>query len=255
MIAVQILEFGNKNKEKIILIHGFITPYQIWNDYINYYKDSYHLIVPILQGHNPNVEEDFISFKKAAAKLEDYYISRYGNRVYAIVGLSMGGIFASQIWQNKKISIEKLIFESSPLLPYNRFMTFILNKLYLMFTHRMQKRDIKLIKLSKNRIISERILNDFLVMIDKIPDITIKKYIYAMGQYKLPNNINSTNTKLYYFYGSQLNEILSKKTAIYLRKYYPNSYIKCFYGKGHCQYTFIESKKLIKILDKVLIKK
>ena len=29
-----ILEFGDKEKDKIILIHGFETPYQIWEKYI-----------------------------------------------------------------------------------------------------------------------------------------------------------------------------------------------------------------------------
>lgn len=32
---MEILEFGNKSKGKIILIHGFESPYQIWNDYID----------------------------------------------------------------------------------------------------------------------------------------------------------------------------------------------------------------------------
>ena len=50
---MEILEFGNKEKDKIILIHGFETPYQIWEKYIEHYKNNYHIIVPILQGHNP----------------------------------------------------------------------------------------------------------------------------------------------------------------------------------------------------------
>lgn len=57
---MEILEFGNKSKEKIILIHGFESPYQIWNDYIDYYKKDFHVIVPLLAGHNPKEKEDFI---------------------------------------------------------------------------------------------------------------------------------------------------------------------------------------------------
>lgn len=74
---MEILEFGNKEKDKIILIHGFETPYQIWEKYIEHYKNDYHIIVPILQGHNPNIKEDFISFEESAKDIEDYIISRY----------------------------------------------------------------------------------------------------------------------------------------------------------------------------------
>ena len=63
---MEILEFGNKEKDKIILIHGFETPYQIWEKYIEHYKKDYHIIVPILQGHNPNMKEDFNSFEESA---------------------------------------------------------------------------------------------------------------------------------------------------------------------------------------------
>ena len=50
------------------------------------------MTIPILQGHNPNMKEDFISFEESA-------------------------------WQNKKLNIDKVILESSPLISYNRLMT------------------------------------------------------------------------------------------------------------------------------------
>ena len=136
---MEILEFGNKEKEKIILIHGFETPYQIWEKYIEHYKNDYHIIVPILQGHNPNMKEDFISFAESAKNIEDYYISRYGNDVFAIYGMSMGGVLTSKIWQNKKLNIDKVILESSPLISYNRLLTSMMTKQYLMLTHKTQE--------------------------------------------------------------------------------------------------------------------
>ena len=54
---MEILEYGDPKNKKIILIHGFQRPYQIWNDYIEYYKNNYFVIVPILEGHNVNDKE------------------------------------------------------------------------------------------------------------------------------------------------------------------------------------------------------
>ena len=69
---MQILEYGNPEQKKIILIHGFESPYQIWNDYIEHYKEKYCVIVPILPGHNVNEKEDFVSFHKCVEELENY---------------------------------------------------------------------------------------------------------------------------------------------------------------------------------------
>lgn len=249
---MKILEFGNKNNNKIILIHGFQSPYQIWEDYVNYYKDRYYIIVPILQGHNPKNKKDFISFEESAKDIENYYISKYGNEVYAIYGMSMGGIVASQLWQNKKLNIEKLILESTPLLRINRFLNMILTKNYLMLTHKVQQRNKKVISQAVNSIISKDKLKYFLKIIDNMSDKTVINYIKAVGKHNLANNINTPNTKVYYYYGTKINEILSKQSAKCIKKNYPNSSIICFKGKGHCEYSLLDSKEMIKELNKIL---
>ena len=249
---MEILEFGDKEKDKIILIHGFETPYQIWEKYIEHYKNNYHIIVPILQGHNPNIKEDFISFEESAKDIEDYIISRYGNNVFAIYGMSMGGVLTSQIWQNKKLDIDKVILESSPLISYNRLMTLMMTKQYLMLTHKTQARDKRVVTQAVNSIIPKDKLDVFLAMMDNMSDTTITNYIRQIGSYKLPSNIDTPNTEVYYYYGTKINELLAKKTAEYIRRNYPNSKIKCFQGKGHCEDSLLNPSVMITELDNVL---
>lgn len=249
---MEILEFGNKEKDKIILIHGFETPYQIWEKYIEHYKKDYHIIVPILQGHNPNMKEDFNSFEESAKDIEDYIISRYGNNVFAIYGMSMGGVLTSQIWQNKKLYIDKVILESSPLISYNKLMTLMMTKQYLMLTHKTQARDKRVITQAVNSIIPKDKLDVFLAMMDNMSDTTITNYIRQIGRYKLPSNIDTPNTEVYYYYGTKINELLAKKTAEYIRRNYPNSKIKCFQGKGHCEDSLLNPSVMITELDNVL---
>ena len=112
---MEILEFGDRNKRKIIFIHGFQCPYQIWEKYIEHYQKDYHIIIPIMPGHNPKKQEKFFSFLQTSRELEDYYISRYGKSVYAIYGMSMGGVLTATLWQNGQLEIEKVIFDGSPL--------------------------------------------------------------------------------------------------------------------------------------------
>ncbi len=46
---MKILEFGDTSKRKIILIHGFQCPWQVWNKYIEYYEKKFHIIVLLCQ--------------------------------------------------------------------------------------------------------------------------------------------------------------------------------------------------------------
>ena len=91
-------------------------------------------------------------------------------------------------------------------------------------------------------------------MMDNMSEETIINYLKEVGKYKLPSNINTPNTNIYYYYGTKIKELLAKKTAKYIKKHYPNSHIICFKGKGHCENSLFKPKEMIKELDKVLIK-
>lgn len=136
VINVEILEFGEKKQKKIILIHGFQSPYQVLNAYINHYQSSFHVIVPIMPGHNPNKKEDFVSFAETAKEIEDYCISNCGDKIFAVLSMSMGGVLAATIWQNKRLKIDKIIFDGSPLVSFNKLYKKMMQSFYLQITHK-----------------------------------------------------------------------------------------------------------------------
>lgn len=249
---MQILEYGNSKNPKIILIHGLECPYQIWTDYINYYQDKFHIIVPILPGHNPEQLEKFTSFENITNQLEEYYIPKYGKEVYAIYGLSMGGIIASIIWQNKNVHIQNLILESAPLLPTSPILTTFITKQYVLVTNLIKKRNSLIIKIAQKTIIPKEKLKYFLKLIDNISITTLTKYSKTTCKYQLAPNINTLKTKLYYIHGTKITELLSKSTAKYIKKNYPNSQIITFKGKNHCENTLLHPTTMIKELNKIL---
>lgn len=251
---MEILEFGNKENKKIILIHGFQSPYQVWDEYIKYYEKDYHIIVPILPGHNPKKKEEFVSFKECAKEIEDYYVSKYGNDVYAIYGMSMGGVLTATIWENKRLNIEKVIFDGSPLVSSNNIIQKFMIKFYIDITHKSQRREQKTLEQAVNNIIARDKLEYLLQVLDSISDDTIINYIKDIGKFKLSNNIDTKNTAIYYYHGTKSNEMLAKKSAKYIKKYYPTANIICFKGNGHCEHSLFNTKQMIKELDKVFQK-
>ena len=89
------------------------------------------------------MKEDFISFSEDAKQLEDYMISNYGDKIYGIFGMSMGGVLTATRWQNQRLKFEKVFFDGSPLLSLNSFMKIFTHNFYLKVTHKTQQRDKK----------------------------------------------------------------------------------------------------------------
>ena len=251
---MKILEFGDTSKRKIILIHGFQSPWQVWNEYIEYYKNKFHIIVPIMSGHNIDVKDDFISFAADAKEIEDYILSRYGKEIYAVYGMSMGGVLTATLWQNNRLTFDKVIFDGSPLVSYNKLMKGFMKKFYINITHKSQQRDRKTVEQATKVIISEDNLEYFLEVIDNMSDVTVGNSIDDIADFKLSQSINTPNTTVYFFHGTAFNEMLAKKSAKYVRKYYPTTIVKCFKGKFHCENALFNPDIMISELDEIFDK-
>ncbi len=249
---MEIKTYGNIGNKKLILIHGFESPWQIWEDYIKYYKKDFFVIVPIMPGHNLMQKEDFKSFDKCAKEVEEFCINNFGNEIFAVYGMSMGGVMASFLWKNKKLNIQKLILESSPLTSFGKIVTKVLTKQYLNMTHKVQNGDKKLLKQAVNSMVTEDKLNHFEQLLNNISDKTIINYLNEIEKFTFPINVDTTNTEIFYSYGGKISEFIFKNTAKYIKKHYKKAVITCYNGKGHCEDALIEPKKKIKELNGIL---
>lgn len=250
---MRILEYGNINHPTIMLVHGFESPYQIWHDYIEHYKTKYHILVPILPGHDVQEKSEFVSFDITAKEIEDYCISHSCDHIYAIYGMSMGGVLTSYLWKNKRLSFDMVILESSPLLSFEKWMIQILTKQYLTITRKARERNIKVVRNAINSMVTEEMLDAFLELLDNISDTTIKNYLYGIGQFKLPADIDTPNTQVIYFYGGKVNEFVFRNVAKYIKKHYKNATTICLKGKGHCEDALLHPNKRIEQLSKYII--
>ena len=224
----------------------------MWNKYIEYYKNDFHIIVPIMSGHNPDANEDFISFDSDAKEIEDYILSRYEKNIYAVYGMSMGGVLAATLWQNNRLSFDKVIFDGSPLISLNSFIKQFMKNFYINITHKSQQRDKKTLKQATKMIVSEDNLDTLLAVLDNMSDATIENSIDNIAAFKLKNNINTPDTVVYFFHGTAPNEMLAKKSAKYVKRYYPSTVVKCFKGKFHCENALLHPEIMINELNTVL---
>ena len=93
----------------------------------------------------------------------------------------------------------------------------------------------------------------FVKILDNMSDTTIQNCLSSIANFKLRSDIELYDTKIYYFHGTAMNEMLAKKSAKYVKKHYPTTVVKCFKGKAHCENSIFNQEYMITELDDLLL--
>ena len=241
--------FGKRENSRVVLIHGMQTPWQIWTAQITRLCENYCVIVPALSGHEEDAASAFISLEEEARQIEDYCLQWYGRELYAVCGLSMGGAIAHILWKNQKLRIRNLVMDGAPLVPCGGLMRKIMTQQYLMLTRKSRKRDQRTLENFKKAFLPEAYLDSFLKIADHMSDQSIKNIVSALSRSQLKPGIPAEETNIVYIHGTRVNELLSKKSARRLRRFYPKTVILCFKGDAHCQKAIYAPETWLQVVE------
>lgn len=229
---MQFHSFGNKENKAVILIHGMLTPWQIWNKAAEVFSGEYHVIVPELDGHTENAKSTFISVKDEVQKLTEYIREELNGEVYLLAGLSMGGRIAAQIALDQSLRIENLVIDGAPLMKVNGLLKSIMKNNYLSILDKSRARDPKVEASFKRDFLPEEYWEPFLKIADNMDPQTVGNIIndvFAPFDFaKYPEGM-----KILFMHGTKSNESVSKKGALKMRELNPQMEIKCFDGFAH----------------------
>nr|MCR4689119.1 alpha/beta hydrolase [Saccharofermentans sp.] len=162
--------FGNKEGKTVLLIHGVLTPWQIWSDYIDSFKGEFFVVVPELDAHTQGGPSSFVSAEDEASRISSYIREELGGKVCLLAGLSMGGYIAATIAKDKDISIDNLVLDGAPLLKVNGLLKRVFKKNYISIIRRSKERDPKVIESAKKDFLPERYIDDYLKIADNIDE-------------------------------------------------------------------------------------
>lgn len=163
---MRFIEAGKSNQKILLLIHGMQIPWQVWNEHIKYFSNYYHVIVPILSGHDPEETNTFLSVQEEALKIENFLSLHQKTKIMAICGVSMGGAISTILWKRGNLQIDNLILDGAPLLPYSKIISYIITKQYLYLTTKAKKRDTKTLEKCETNFMPSNYMKYFLDMID-----------------------------------------------------------------------------------------
>ena len=243
--------YGLPENPKMLLIHGVLMPWQIWEPQIQYYKEKYHVLVVELDGHTQDKPSRFVSAEMQAQKIEKYCEDRQIDTFAVVCGLSIGGVIAQILWRHDKLHINHMIIDGAPLVPSGRIASSVMTKAYLKLVHKSQTRDPKTLDMIKKRFLSEQYMEAYLAVVDQVSDTSIENMVYAMCRSELRIDIDN-HTKIVYVYGTKASEILAQKSARTIKDLYPETDVVCFIGDSNCYKAVFEPEAWMSVINEFL---
>ena len=109
-------EYGDNNKDTIMLLHGGGLSWWNYREEAEKLKNSYHIILPILDGHSES-DRSFTSIEDNAQEIVEYITNNYNGHISFIGGLSLGGQILLEILSRKEDICDYAIVESALAIP------------------------------------------------------------------------------------------------------------------------------------------
>lgn len=237
--------FGNKKNKAIMLLHGMLTPWQIWEDAVSVLSKEYYVVVPELDAHTEDMPSRFSSVENEAEQIRDFILQNLGGKLYAFCGLSMGGRIAATLAGMDGIKTKHLVLDGAPLKKMPKILIGFMKKSYISIIDKSKKRDPKVIESCKWDFLPERYHEYFFKIADNMENVSIIRILDSVFS-DFTFKTYDSDMKILFMHGTKGNEIVSKKAAITMKEVNPQTEIRCFDGYAHAQLACFEPQNWIK---------
>lgn len=244
-------EFVDGNKPIMVLVHGVLTPWQIWTPQITSFREHYNIYTIALNAHTEDTASEFVSVLAEAEEIVQYFKAKNINNIDVLCGISLGGKIAHEIWKSGKLNIHNLIMDGAPLVACPKFAINIMIKNYKDIVHKSKVRDTKVIENFKKYFLPEKYLDSYLKIADLMTEKSIENIVASVFAGGKIYGVDS-QSRILFIHGTKGNEVLSKKAAKLVKKYYPATEIVCFKGDAHCYKAIYQPEKWISVVKDFL---
>ena len=234
-------EFLDGSKPVMVLLHGVLTPWQVWMPQIEVFRTEYNIYAIALNAHTEESASEFVSVLAEAEEILAYFEKKGIEAIDVLCGLSLGGKIAHEIWKSGRVPIRNLIMDGAPLVRCPRFAINIMIRNYKDIIHKSKKRDGKVLGRFQ-RFLPETYLNSYLKIADLFTDESVENIansVFAGGDIKEIDH----KTRILFIHGTKANEILARKSAKLMKKHDPAVQVVCFRGDAHCHKVIFQPEK------------
>lgn len=244
-------KFVDGNKPTMVLVHGVLTPWQIWTPQIDSFRPHYNIYAIALNAHTEETASEFISISAEAEEIIAYFENSGIHTIDVLCGLSLGGKIAHEIWKSGRLRIHNLIMDGAPLAACPKFAVKSMIKSYKNIIHQSKERNKKVIA-NFPKFLPEKYWTPYLKIADLFTDNSIENIcnsVFAGGKIVGVDN----QSRILFIHGTKPNEILSRRSAKLMKKYYPITRVVCFQGDAHCHKVFFQPEKWTAVVQDFLL--
>lgn len=240
--------FGNKDSKAIVLVHGMLTPWQIWNTAIKMFSKEYYVIVPELDAHTEEMPTVFHAVEEESEKIREYIMDDLNGQVFLLAGLSMGGRIAATLAKDEDIKIDYLVLDGAPLAKMNGLMKAVLKTNYRTIITKTKKHDEKLMEQAKKEFLPEEMHPYYIKIAENMSMESVDNVINSVFSDFVITKYGS-DMKILFMHGTKGNESVSRKCAIKMKEVNPQTEIRCFEGLAHAELACFRSEQWVKEVE------
>lgn len=230
---MHIHEYGDDRKPILVLIHGMLVPHTVFDEHVARLRERYHVLVPVLDGHDGNSVNDFTTAEQQAARILEHIRAAGYTSIFAVCGISLGGVIAYELWKASTLPIRHLILDGAPLGGSPKWLAAIMRRNYLRIVERSKARDPKTLQDFSQHFLPERFLEDYLLIADTISSESVRAIVAAVSVDRV-RLVTPKDTRVLFMYGDGMSEWLSRRSARRLKKQFPAAELHRMRGQGHC---------------------
>lgn len=216
----------------MFLIHGMLTPWQVWQPQISAFSPDYRIIVPALSAHTEEAPSEFVSLEAEADTLEQYCTEQQITEIAVLCGMSLGGAIAQTFWSRTKIPVRQLILDGAPLLPFSAITERVMQMSYRTLLKKSKQHDKKILARFKTEFLPEQYLEPYLRIADNMSEQSAEQLVRAACSCRIGEHA-AQSSRILFLHGTKKNEVLAKKSALRLKALYPQTEILCYEGDPH----------------------
>ena len=233
---------GDNHNPVAVLIHAMFIDDSMFNNLIPYLKNRYYIILPILDGHDSKSDQEFISISEESIQIATYLSAEKIDKVELLLGNSLGGIIAFDLFQSHGLDIAHVYLDGAPFVQLSnlrmKIMEFVFYRICIQSFRHPNKKYI----LDK---MSPGLSGQMKKICGKMSKETIHNLTLACYTYQLPDCIElADNQMITFIYATKERARMCIPTV----KKYHNCRLLIKDGYHHCEFLKKEPQKYAEML-------
>ena len=241
---MNVISYGQQNKEVILLLHGGGLSWWNYREVANLLKQDYHVILPVLDGHADS-DATFTSIEDNAARLVAYIDAHFGGQVAVLGGLSLGGQVTLEMLSQRPDICRFALIESAPVMP-SKLTAALIGPAFGMSYGLIKQRWFAKMQAAYLGIPKE-LFEDYFRDTRNITKADMIAFLKANCTYKIKTGLAETTAKVKIVAGAKEQKIILDSAKL-LHSTIPGSQLKILRGLRHGDLSINHPERYVHIL-------